>query len=151
MADIAKVRKVITLTGGFDSFDAILESQYKMMEKQLPEVLPVGISQDDINATMNIVRNAYAEIKPHIENIVVSGFVSSFSDAEIDKMLEYYSSPEGMSVQLKMPELAKRNFEQTSMLVNLVLIPNLTKKLEEKGQEIQNRIESEKNQNLSVN
>ena len=131
MTALEKARKILKLTFYEDSISRTVDSA-------ITGIVPfIKATAEQHRAIAKEIQSTFAEHQSVMLEIVASAYVSTYSDKELDGLIEFYGSEVGKAIVSKDGLLEERNSKNIAEYQNAILIPELMSRIDklQKGYE----------------
>jgi hypothetical protein len=142
MADLEKVKKFLEVSGVEQTAALMNKHSLAMLEELFPQDTLDDLKEEHPNVYSEIIterdnsrKTMQKQIMEKSLSLIIEFFSHNFSDEEIDKFIDFYSSPIWTRLLRLMPEYA-----QKAMSVCLPIIQEERERLEKKLDELLDKI-----------
>jgi len=132
LGSLEKARKVVELSGTKRNVEFTMKHMIGELKKDM-----VGAPAHEMERLAEVAENVFSSHIDRMIEVTISGFVSTFSDEDLDTLIGWYDSPAGKSIMEKLPTVMEINSREISKYCNAVLYPELHRKMEEMVREIE--------------
>lgn len=139
MGDLSKAQQVVELTNGKNLINHVINSSTGEIKK----TLLIGGNPSDVARVVKVIQQVFASHQDTMLSILAGVMVSSYSDEELDALVEFYSTPIGRSIGKKQETVDLYNMRELSDYTRIVVYPVLRDSINKVLDEIEEEIRQE--------
>ena len=123
MGSYDKALQVVELVGDKKLSQAMLD----YMLQGVASVLPRSTPHDVLNSMKEDIKNIYEGHEAGLKDIAVGAYVRTYSDEELDLLIDFYGSEAGQNILAKSQVVANEVIRDAYNYESLVIVPEITK------------------------